>query len=122
MKKTVATGIPFQVTDWNTLPQTTHPGETGSALWKTLQPSPQLRIREVVYSPGYLADHWCEKGHVLYVLEGSIVSELATGEKFVMNQGCSYVVSDTLSSHRSYSEHGTKLLIIDGDFLKVQDH
>lgn len=120
MRKIVASGILFQVTEWDKISATTHPGETGYAFWKTLQSSPGLRIREVTYSAGYLADHWCQKGHVLYVLEGGIVSELATGETFVMKKGSSYVVSDDLSSHRSFSEHGAKLLIIDGDFLKIK--
>lgn len=119
MKKNLAFGIPFQVTEWDKVPDSDHPGDSGIARWKTLQ-LPGLRIREVQYSAGYLADHWCQKGHVLYVLDGSIISELATGEKFEMKKGSSYVVSDELSSHRSYSENGAKLLIVDGDFLKLK--
>lgn len=109
-------GIPFQVIDWNKLDHTEHPGETGSASWKTLQLN-GLRIRIVTYSAGYLADHWCQKGHVVHCLEGEFITELSTGEKFTLQAGESYVVSDQLSSHRSFSEKGVKLLIVDGDFL-----
>ena len=77
-----------------------------------------MRIRLVEYSKGYLADHWCEKGHIVHCLEGSFISELSCGEQMQLSKGDTYVVSDELSSHRSVSENGVKLLIIDGDFLK----
>lgn len=108
---------PFQCIDWSTIAPTTHPGTTGNALWQTLQ-LPGLRLRIVTYSPGYLADHWCQKGHIVHCLEGSFVSELDNGEQFVLAQGMTYVVSDDMSSHRSSTESGVKLLIIDGDFLQ----
>lgn len=110
--------IPFQTIDWSTIPKTEHPGASGSATWQTLQFS-GLRIRLVHYSADYQADHWCEKGHVVHCLEGTFVSELQTGEKFVLTKGQSYIVADGLSSHRSFSEEGVMLLILDGDFLKA---
>lgn len=109
--------IPFTTIDWTSIPKTEHKGETSTSYWQTIQFS-GLRIRIVEYLPGYLADHWCEKGHVVHCLEGDFITELRTGEKTKLKKGESYAVSDELSSHRSYSEHGTKLLIIDGDFLK----
>lgn len=108
--------IPFQTLDWSSIPKTEHPGETGTSYWQTIQLD-GLRIRLVEYEPGYLADHWCRKGHLVHCLEGSFESELSTGEKITLNAGQSYIVSDGLSSHRSYSACGTKLLIVDGDFL-----
>lgn len=110
--------IPFQTIDWSNIPKTEHKGETGVAYWQTLQFA-GLRIRLVEYSPNYLADHWCEKGHIVYCLEGEVINELKTGEKNTLTQGMAYVVSDDLSSHRSISKTGVKLLIIDGDFLKL---
>jgi hypothetical protein len=106
----------FQTIDWNLIPQTEHKGETGISAWRTLQLD-CLRIRRVDYSKDYRADHWCQKGHIVHCLEGEFVSELENGQRFVLKQGMTYVVSDNLSSHRSYSENGVKLLIIDGDFL-----
>jgi hypothetical protein len=108
--------IPFWVIDWSGIESTEHPGETGSAFWKTLQ-LPGLRIRMVTYSPGYLADHWCQMGHIVHCLEGELVTEHESGEKYTLKQGMTYVVSDNLSSHRSRAEREVKLLIIDGDFL-----
>jgi hypothetical protein len=108
--------IPFQVIDWTGIDRTEHPGQTGLAFWKTLQ-LPGLRIRMVTYSPGYLADHWCQKGHVVHCLEGELVTEHENGEKYTLKRGMTYVVSDNLSSHRSIAEKEVKLLIIDGDFL-----
>jgi hypothetical protein len=109
--------IPFQTIDWTSIPKTEHPGETGTAFWQTLQ-FEGLRIRIVEYSAGYLADHWCKKGHIVHCLEGEVCSELETGEKTILKNGMTYVVSDDLSSHRSSTADGVKLLIVDGDFLK----
>ena len=106
----------FQTIDWSHVEQTTHPGETGNAFWKTLQLD-GIRLRIVEYSKGYLANHWCRKGHIVHCLEGEFVSELQNGKKFSLTQGMTYIVSDELSSHRSISKDGVKLLIIDGDFL-----
>lgn len=109
--------IPFQTIDWSKIEKVNYPGETGTATWQTLQLG-GLRIRLVQYSANYLADHWCEKGHVVHCLEGEFTTELSTGEKTVLKKGESYVVSDNLSSHRSVSKNGVTLLIVDGDFLK----
>jgi quercetin dioxygenase-like cupin family protein len=109
--------IPFQTIDWTLIEKVEYKGETGVAFWQTLQFG-GLRIRLVEYSSGYLADHWCMKGHIVHCLEGEFISELNTGEKIKLSSGETYVVSDELSSHRSVSENGVKLLIVDGDFLK----
>ena len=109
--------IPFQTINCKDIVKTAHSGATGTAWWQTQQ-FKGLRIRIVEYSEGYLADHWCEKGHIVHCLEGEFKSELENGERFQLKTGMSYVVSDELSSHRSVSENGVKLLIIDGDFLK----
>ena len=110
--------IPFQTIDWTTIEKVEYKGETGLAYWQTVQ-FEGLRIRLVEYSSGYLADHWCQKGHVVHCLEGEFISELSTGEKIKLNEGETYIVSDELSSHRSVTAGGVKLLIIDGDFLKL---
>lgn len=109
--------IPFQTIDWTKIPKTEHKGDTGTAYWQTMQYE-GLRLRIVEYSKGYVADHWCTKGHIIHCLEGDFVSELNNGEKFNLTKGMSYVVTNELSSHRSYTENGVKVLIIDGDFLK----
>ncbi|MBI5476977.1 MAG: DHCW motif cupin fold protein [Ignavibacteriales bacterium] len=109
--------IPFQTIDWTSIPKTEYKGESGSAFWQTVQ-FPGLRIRIVEYSKGYLADHWCQKGHIVHCLEGEFVTELQNGKEFRLTKGMTYVVSDDLSSHRSKSKDGIKLMIIDGDFLK----
>jgi hypothetical protein len=111
--------IPFQTIDWTSVERIEYKGETGVAFWQTIQFA-GLRIRLVEYSNGYLADHWCQKGHIVHCLEGSFVSELKTGENFILTKGMTYVVSDDLSSHRSVAENKVKLLIIDGDFLRNQ--
>ena len=111
--------IPFRVTDWEKIPVTEHKGETGTAYWRTLQFG-SLRVRVVEYSADYRADHWCEKGHILYCIEGEMITELKGGEEFILKAGMSYEVSDDFSSHRSRTEKGAKLFIVDGEFLKLK--
>jgi len=112
--------IPFQTIDWSVIPKTEHKGETGTAFWQTVQ-LPGLRIRIVEYSAGYMADHWCRKGHIVHCLEGEFVSESEDGNHSVLTPGMTYVVTDELNSHRSATKSGVKLLIVDGDFLKFQE-
>lgn len=115
-----ASGIPFQTIEWSHVPRTEHKGETGVAFWQTKQFG-GLRIRYVEYSENYKADHWCEKGHIVYCLKGEVTNELKDGTQSILSEGMSYVVSDDLSSHRSITKTGVHLLIIDGDFLKSNE-
>ena len=110
--------LPFQTLPWESVPITEHKGTSGVAWWKTIQ-FEGLRIRLVEYSKSYVADHWCHLGHIVHCLEGEFISELESGEKIHLTRGMTYIVSDELSSHRSVSTMGVKLLIIDGDFLKA---
>jgi quercetin dioxygenase-like cupin family protein len=104
--------IPFCITDWSELERTEHKGETGSSYWRT-QLFGDIRVRMVEYTPGYLADHWCVKGHVLLCLEGELLTELKDGRKFTLKPGMSYQVADNAEAHRSYTATGAKLFIVD---------
>jgi len=106
------TNIPFGITDWSSIPATEHSGERGKALWRTQQFG-DIRVRMVEYTPGYLADHWCEKGHILLCLEGRLDTELADGRTFILTPGVSYQVADHAEAHRSSTEIGAKLFIVD---------
>ena len=109
--------IPFQNIDWSNIPKTEHKGETSSATWQT-QHFEGLRLRIVEYSAGYVADHWCQKGHIVHCLKGEVTNEFEGKGSSILKEGMTYIVSDELSSHRSVTKNGVKLLIIDGDFLK----
>ena len=105
--------LPFTVTDWSGVPATEHPGEQGMAYWRTLMIG-DIRVRQVEYTPGYLADHWCDRGHVLYVLEGELGTELRDGRTFKLSPGMSYQVSDHGdAAHRSSTRTGARLFIVD---------
>lgn len=106
------TDIPFGVTDWSTVEQTEHPGETGMAYWRTRQFG-ELRVRLVEYTPGYLADHWCAKGHILFCVAGELETELEDGRRFVLTPGMSYQVADGAEPHRSRTAAGARLFIVD---------
>jgi len=106
------TGIPFETVDWAALPATEHAGAKGVARWHT-RTFGALRVRMVEYSPGYVSDHWCEKGHVLLVLEGELHTELRDGRTFMLRAGSSYQVDDHDGAHRSRTETGARLFIVD---------
>lgn len=106
------TGIPFGVTDWSKIKATEHFGETGAAYWRTCQFG-SIRVRMVEYTPGYLADHWCSKGHILLCLEGELHTELADGRRFTLTPGMSYQVADCAEPHRSFTSVGAKLFVVD---------
>ena len=104
--------FPFTVTDWQGVEVAQLPGETGFTRQRVRQFG-DIRVRLVEYSAGYLADHWCEKGHILLCLEGELHTELADGRKFVLTPGTSYQVADHAEPHRSHTKVGAKLFIVD---------
>ncbi len=105
-------GIPFETVDWSTVDSTEHPGEKGTAHWRTRQLG-DVRVRMVEYSKGYIADHWCSKGHFILLLEGELNIELRDGRTFGMKPGMSYHVADGEPAHRSRTLNGAKLFIVD---------
>lgn len=105
-------GVPFTVPDWSQVAPVVHPGEVGTATWRTLEVG-NIRVRKVEYSPGYVADHWCSRGHVLLVLEGELVTELQDGRTFTMTAGMSYQVAEGAEPHRSRTAGGAALFIVD---------
>lgn len=104
--------IPFGTTDWSRVETTIHAGVTGTAQWRTRQFG-AIRVRMVEYSAGYLADHWCTKGHILLCLDGELHTELADGRRFVLTAGMSYQVADRAEPHRSSTVGGARLFIVD---------
>ncbi len=105
--------LPFTVTNWDEIVPTRHAGESGHALWRTLNIG-DIRVRIVEYTPGYVADHWCDRGHIIYVLEGELISELKDGRVSILKPGMSYQVSDFGdAAHRSSTKTGVKLFIVD---------
>lgn len=110
--------IPFQVTDWAEVPATEYPGESGTASWRTLKFG-SLRVRLVEYSPNFLSDHWCKRGHIMFVVSGVLEIELAGRAVQRLTQGMSFQVSDQESTHRTRTgaDAGATLFIVDGGFL-----
>jgi hypothetical protein len=104
--------IPFGTTNWSEVPVTEHAGITGKAFWRTRQFG-TIRVRMVEYTPGYLADHWCEKGHILLCLSGSLHTVLKDGRTFDLTPGMSYQVADAAEPHQSSTETGATLFIVD---------
>lgn len=104
--------LPFGITDWTEVKETFYAGDSGHAVWRTKQFG-DIRVRMLEYTPGYMANHWCTKGHILLCLEGELCTELKDGRKFTLRPGMSYQVADNAEPHRSYTETGVKLFVVD---------
>jgi uncharacterized cupin superfamily protein len=106
------TDIPFRTIDWSRVEPSTHAGAPGTATWRTVQAG-RVRVRMIDYSRGYVADHWCEKGHIVLVVEGELVTDLRDGRSVTLRAGESYVVADGDGAHRSRAPTGARLFIVD---------
>lgn len=105
--------LAFTVIDWSAVPPSMQGGDPGEAVSRTFEHG-DLRVRIVEYSPGYVADHWCDRGHVLYALEGELEVELRDGRAFTLRPGMSFVVSDYGdAAHRVVTRDGAKAFIVD---------
>ena len=104
--------LPFGTTDWPDIVVSEHKGESGVAYWRTQQFG-EIRVRIVEYSAGYVADHWCSKGHILLCLEGELHTELEDGRTFILRPGMSYQVADDTEPHRSSTKQGAILFVVD---------
>ncbi|MBI5371467.1 MAG: DHCW motif cupin fold protein [Sphingobacteriales bacterium] len=104
--------FPFQTIDWSAVPKEEHNGETGIAYWQ-IQHMNEIRVRKVEYSPGYKADHWCSKGHIILCLDGEMETELADGRVMKLTKGMCYFVGDNNEAHRTATSTGCQLFIVD---------
>jgi hypothetical protein len=104
--------VPFGTTTWADVEPVTFDGESGHAESRTRQFG-DVRVRVVRYSARYRADHWCHKGHILLCVEGRLDTELADGRVFTLTPGESYQVADDAEPHRSSTEGGATLFILD---------
>ena len=102
----------FQTLDWSSIPKEEHKGLTGIAYWQTFYMN-NIRIRKVEYSPGYKADHWCSKGHILFCMEGEMNTELKDGRVMPLKKDMCYFVGDNDEPHRSSTDSGCTLFIVD---------
>jgi hypothetical protein len=103
---------PFQTFDWSSVEKINYTGTSGYAIWQTIMMG-DIRVRMVEYSAGYVADHWCSKGHIIYCVSGEMETELEDGRKFILKEGMTYHVGDESDAHRSSSINGCKLFIVD---------
>jgi very-short-patch-repair endonuclease len=106
------TKVPFVTMDWAQVERTTHEGEHEVAYWRT-QLYGSIRVRMIDYPAGYLADHWCRKGHIVLCLQGELHTELRDGRKFMLRSGMSYQVANDDGAHRSSTLSGATIFVVD---------
>ncbi len=105
--------LPVGITDWPRIPESVHPGASGIATVRSRKLG-DIQLRLVVYSPNYVADHWCHKGHIIFVAAGQIVIEHQEATTYTLVQGTSYHVADDHGSpHRLVSGNGATVFIVD---------
>ncbi|MCW3073978.1 MAG: hypothetical protein JWP69_1047 [Flaviaesturariibacter sp.] len=104
--------FPFQVIDWTAIPAERHEGEEAYALRQVMNVG-DIRIRRMEYAPGYKADHWCKKGHIIHCLQGSMITELEDGRLMELSEGATYIVGDDCEAHRTFSKGGCVLFVVD---------
>ena len=104
--------FPLQTFDWSSVPATEHAGDSGKAVWRTLRLG-EVRVRIVEYSPGYSANHWCAKGHIVYCLQGEMQTTVRDGETYTLSAGMTYLAGDGDPPHRSETQSGATLFIVD---------
>ncbi|MBI3795268.1 MAG: DHCW motif cupin fold protein [Nitrospinae bacterium] len=104
--------FPFSLTDWSQIPATEQNGAKGQTFSRT-QKFGATRVRMVEFSPNYLADHWCVKGHIILCLEGEMTIGLKDGREFLMKPGTSFQIADDAEPHISRTDIGAKLFIVD---------
>ncbi len=106
------TSFPFSATDFDQVPVEIHNGTTGVAEWKIILRD-NVRIRLVTFSAEYLSDHWCNKGHIIFCVDGQMVMELENGNRHPIKKGQMHTVGDKIDAHRTYSREGCTLFIVD---------
>lgn len=107
------TDLPTGMTDWSNLDASSQPGATGAATIKSRRFG-DMQLRLVSYSAGYTADHWCAKGHIVFIVSGTATFEHEDGRHYELSAGMTYHVSDDERvPHRLSSREGASLFILD---------
>jgi hypothetical protein len=98
---------------WAQIPESVYPGTLGTATVRSHQVG-NVQLRLVVYSANYLADHWCHKGHIVFVLAGQLIIEHQHSLTYTLMPGSSYYVADDDGPpHRVLSENGATIFMVD---------
>jgi len=103
----------FTPLDWSAIAPVEVPGTTGTSHWRSFEAG-DLRVRIVDYGPGFEADHWCDRGHVLHVLSGVLGLRLKDGREITLAPGEGFCVSDHGdAAHLVFTEEGCRAFIVD---------
>ena len=100
-------------TDWSSLVSESVEGLSGNSRSKSIKYG-NIRMRTMEYSPGFEADHWCPRGHIIFVLEGEITIKLKDETEQKISKGMSFICGDNETNpHMVYSKKGAFVIIID---------
>lgn len=98
--------------DWSSQPAREIHGTHGRALERTTSLG-SIRVRLVEFSPGYEADHWCTRGHIAFVVEGTCTLRIDDGRAVTLSRGQSFTVGDEIDAHMLVTEHGAIVFLVD---------
>jgi hypothetical protein len=99
--------------DWTQVPAVVAAGESGIATARA-RALGDIQVRLVDYGPGYRADHWCAKGHIVHVIAGELEIEHRDGRRFALAAGMSWHAPDDRGPpHRVVCARGATVFIVD---------
>jgi quercetin dioxygenase-like cupin family protein len=104
--------VNFCITDWSEIEKKEYSGKIGKSIWRLFEEG-NIRVRIVDYLPGYQADHWCNRGHIGYVLEGELICELNDGRIYKLQPGMSFQVADNAEAHLARTDIGARVFLVD---------
>ena len=105
--------LPAGITDWSDVTASVYPSQSGTATMRTRQFG-DIQLRLVDYSSNYVADHWCHKGHIVFVVAGQLTIEHQQSETYKLTPGTTYHVADDEGPpHRVLSKTGATIFIVD---------
>ena len=104
--------LPFMTFDWARIAAEEAPGEAGTSFIKSFDAG-DFRCRLVTYEAGYVADHWCSKGHVFLILKGEAALEFESGHAVSLTHNQGFCVDDVSEPHRIRTRGGATAFILD---------
>jgi len=104
--------INTQLIDWESTAPIETKGKTGVNTAHEFS-SGGYKIRLLVYSSNYESDHWCEKGHIIHCIEGSMMLKIKDRKDIYLSAGKSLLLGEGDHHMAVTGDVSAKIFIID---------